>query len=154
MSLCQFSFDLFRPTPHGVGGLKCFRPRFLCLTLGPTPHGVGGLKFRQVFGFLCIFPSHSPRSGWIEIVGMETAAYRIRSHSPRSGWIEIFSAAARTVGCQSHSPRSGWIEIFLFGRLPPSMYSPTPHGVGGLKYFCAWAYMLCNSVPLPTEWVD
>ena len=33
------------PTPHGVGGLKCITDEFNNLPVGPTPHGVGGLKF-------------------------------------------------------------------------------------------------------------
>ena len=37
--------EVYRPTPHGVGGLKFAEARLLVRRQArPTPHGVGGLK--------------------------------------------------------------------------------------------------------------
>ena len=79
-------------------------------------------------------PSHSPRSGWIEMVHVSESHCDHLSHSPRSGWIEMpVLVFINNASPPSHSPRSGWIEIKKHKRLRRLGKRPTPHGVGGLK---------------------
>ena len=78
-----------RPTPQGVGGLKCMLLQSSTNTDSPTPQGVGGLKY---ISFLLIFDwkwSHPTRGGWIEIKGEHRHGEGEKSHPTRGGWIEI-----------------------------------------------------------------
>ena len=54
----------------------------------------------------------------------------------------------------SHPARGGWIEIRSAKAIAPVMSGPTPHGVGGLKYFSVGCYTEMHYVPPRTGWVD
>ena len=76
------------------------------------------------------------------------------SHPARGGWIEINLKAEMVRRGMSHPARGGWIEIEFWG-LPESLHpSPTPHGVGGLKYRRRPILAGANLVPPRTGWVD
>ena len=123
------------PTPHGVGGLKCFGRSHAAGSAGshparggwiemldiaqrdpgsggPTPHGVGGLKCHSGWE-ITPQPCPTPHGVGGLKYRRDHRPYRlVMSHPARGGWIEIFSTS---------------VNVRLYSA------SPTPHGVGGLK---------------------
>ena len=143
------------PTPHGVGGLKSFRTAVGFPHIGPTPHGVGGLKSAQAAQSGMSGKSHSPRSGWIEILyGHEIKPYYWSPTPHGVGGLKFIMKEKAKGFVMSHSPRSGWIEINILFVACPKRSCPTPHGVGGLKCTVLYRRLSRVYVPLPTEWVD
>ena len=60
-----------------------------------------------------------------------------------------------TEASQSHPARGGWIEIVSSALFGSPLPSPTPHGVGGLKYLrhSGW-YFWYPSHPARGGWIE
>ena len=114
----------------------------------PTPHGVGGLKFNYITTGQITYLSHPTRGGWIEISRPPRSLCRMWSHPTRGGWIEMELVGVAPPVRVSHPTRGGWIEIAMETAENRSPSSPTPHGVGGLKYQDC-DYSCTNSGPTP-----
>ena len=76
-----------RPTPHGVGGLKCNKAGVTAADISPTPHGVGGLKYGLAVNAAKEDKSHPARGGWIEIKE-RLQEYEFAFVPPRTGWVD------------------------------------------------------------------
>ena len=126
-----------RSHPSRGGWIEIFpQERWHLVRYCPTPHGVGGLKSVAALIEYARHRSHPSRGGWIEISTVNPyLRQRSASHPSRGGWIEMPILSAEHCPTTSHPSRGGWIEIALIETPGLVDGSPTPHGVGGLKYF-------------------
>ena len=69
--------------------------------------------------------------------------------------MKFFIHSAPPPICSSHPTRGGWIEIGLIGSKGAGIGSPTPHGVGGLKWvICFFVEHDWMSHPTRGGWIE
>ena len=149
---CRTIFvETYRPTPCGVGGLKYSAQSYQDAIRMSHPMRGGWIEMVPApLALLAPGVSHPMRGGWIEITKSCLLMPTLASHPMRGGWIEIIIALDGTpLACASHPMRGGWIEIVPNGEEKELTPSPTPYGVGGLKYskFFLFPFGACSPTP-------
>ena len=77
----------------------------------PSPHGEGGLKSPWCFDLLTVYMSLPAWGGWIEIQDIVPLGHCQLSLPAWGGWIEIAERIVRQHCPQSLPAWGGWIEI-------------------------------------------